>query len=93
MQNTHIQLRIKPVLKNKGKKVKWLAETIGIEQPALSSIINNKVSTSFKTIKAIADALETEVHELMVLGTGFQHAYNENSQWIGVSIKCNDKKE
>ena len=60
-----MNLRIKDVLKKKGIKSLALAEIIGIAQPSMSNIINNKVAPSLDTLEKIAEALEVSVSDLI----------------------------
>ena len=51
-----MKLRIKEVLKEKKVTALSLAEKIGIAQPSMSNIVNNKVTPSLDTIEKIANA-------------------------------------
>lgn len=59
-----MQLRIKDVLKEKKVTALSLAEKIGIAQPSMSNIVNNKVTPSLDTVEKIADALGVPITEL-----------------------------
>ena len=60
-----MKLRIKEVLKEKKVTALSLAEKIGIAQPSMSNIVNNKVTPSLDTIEKIANALDVPVSELI----------------------------
>lgn len=60
-----MELRIKEILKAKKITVVSLADTIGIAQPSMSNIVNNKVSPSLETLERIATALGVSVSELI----------------------------
>lgn len=57
-------LKIKEALKRNSKTAVWLAAEIGIAQPSMSNIVNNKVSPSLETLEKIAAALQVDVVEL-----------------------------
>jgi len=57
-------LRIKDVLKEKGKTAVWLASEIGIAQPSMSNIVNGKTNPSLETLDKIASSLEVHITEL-----------------------------
>jgi transcriptional regulator with XRE-family HTH domain len=59
--------RIKEILKEKGLTVVTLAKNIGITQPNMSNIINEKTNPSIETLEKIATALNVAIAEL------FQH--------------------
>lgn len=59
-----MQLRIKDVLKEKGKTAVWLASEIEIAQPSMSNIINGKTNPSLETLEKIASSLEVPVTTL-----------------------------
>ena len=56
--------RIKEVIKNKNKRVKDIAQIIGIEPPNFSNIINGKSTPSIDMLQRIADALNVHISEL-----------------------------
>lgn len=68
-----MNLRIKEILKEKNKSAVWLAAEIGITQPSMSNIVNNKVSPSLETLEKISSALECDISDF----------FNKNN-----SIKC-----
>ena len=59
-----MELRIKETIKEKGKTAVWLASEIGIAQPSMSNIVNNKVAPSLETLDKIATALEVPITDL-----------------------------
>ena len=59
-----MELKIREALKKKGKTAVWLAVEIGITQPSISNIVNNKVSPSLDTVQRIAKALDIDIVEL-----------------------------
>jgi DNA-binding Xre family transcriptional regulator len=87
-----VRLRIKSVLKSKGLKNKDLMPVLDTDRnQTVSDIVNNRRAVSLARLKKIAEFLETEVHELIELGEGFEHLYNEKKEWRGIMPKC--KKE
>lgn len=56
--------RIKEVIKNKNKRVKDIAQIIGIEPPNFSNIINGKSTPSLDMLQRIASALNVHISEL-----------------------------
>ena len=56
--------RIKEILKEKGLTVVTLSERVGITQPNMSNIINEKSNPSIETLEKIATALDVPVAEL-----------------------------
>ncbi|MDR0331843.1 MAG: helix-turn-helix domain-containing protein [Dysgonamonadaceae bacterium] len=61
-----MELKIKELLKQKGKTVVWLASEIGITQPNTSNIVNGKSSPSIETLEKIASALNVDFLDLFV---------------------------
>lgn len=59
-----MELRIKEVLKEKGLTAVWLASEIGIAQPSMSNIVNDKTKPSLETLDRIAFALNVSITEL-----------------------------
>jgi transcriptional regulator with XRE-family HTH domain len=59
-----MELKIRESLKRKSKTAVWLATEIGIAQPSMSNIVNNKVSPSLETLEKIATALNVEIVDL-----------------------------
>lgn len=59
-----MQLRIKDVLKEKGKTAVWLASEIEIAQPSMSNIVNGKTNPSLETLEKIASSLKVSITEL-----------------------------
>jgi transcriptional regulator with XRE-family HTH domain len=57
-------LRIKELAKKKGMGIGILAENIGIAQPSMSNIVNEKVMPSVETLQKIADVLNVHISEL-----------------------------
>lgn len=64
-----MELRIKELLKEKKITVVSLAEKIGITQPNMSNISNNKTKPSIETLEKIATALNVQVWELFTAST------------------------
>lgn len=56
--------RIKEVIKSKNKRVKDIAQIIGIEPPNFSNIINGKSTPSLDMLQRIASALNVHISEL-----------------------------
>lgn len=71
--------RIKDVMKKKGIGVGELAFKVGIAQPSMSNISNNKITPSLEMLHKIADALEVHITELFEKEdiTGFIKVNNE----------------
>ena len=59
-----MKLRIKEVIKEKGKTAVWLAGEIGITQPNMSNIVSGKSNPSLETLENVANALNVPVAEL-----------------------------
>lgn len=57
-------LRIKDAAKKAGKGLGILADEIGIAQPSMSNIANEKVMPSIETLQKIADVLGVHITEL-----------------------------
>ena len=61
-------LRIKEVAKEKGISLSSLASMVGITQPNMSNIANNKNKPSLDTLEKIANALNVPITELFSKG-------------------------
>lgn len=81
-----MKLRIKEVAYNKGMTIKELSEKTGVNPTVLSRYITNNISPHLKRLKVIADALETEVTELLPTGERYAHFYDGKS-WEGIRRK------
>ncbi len=57
-------LRIKEVAKEKNVGIGELANLIGVAQPSMSNIVNEKSMPSIETLQKIADALEVHISDL-----------------------------
>lgn len=61
-----IKLRVKDLLKEKGKTQKELAELLGMTEVGLSKSINEDGNPPFKRLQEIADALNVDFIELFI---------------------------
>lgn len=59
-------LRIKDIAKERKVTIKSLAEKVGITQPNMSNIVNEKTTPSISTLQNIADALGVHISELFI---------------------------
>jgi transcriptional regulator with XRE-family HTH domain len=59
--------RIKAVLAEKGKTNNWLAETLGMNRNSVSKWCTNQMQPTVETLFAIAEALDVEARDLLVL--------------------------
>ncbi|MGN8035584.1 helix-turn-helix transcriptional regulator [Chitinophaga sp. 22321] len=59
--------RIKAVLAEKGRANKWLAEAVDVNINTVSKWCTNKIQPSVETLFEIAEALDVEARELLVL--------------------------
>lgn len=59
--------RIKAVLAEKGKANKWLAEEVHVNINTVSKWCTNRIQPSVETLFEIAEALDVEARELLVL--------------------------
>lgn len=57
-------LRIKEVLKEKGKTIQMLSDEVGITYANMNNIVNGKSTPSLPTLQKIADALLCPIVEL-----------------------------
>lgn len=61
-----IKLRVKEILKEKGRTQKELAELLGMTEVGLSKTINEDGNPPFKRLQEIAEALNVDFLELFV---------------------------
>ena len=59
-------LRIKDIAKERKVTIKSLAEKVGITQPNMSNIVNEKTTPSIPTLQNIADALGVHISKLFI---------------------------
>jgi putative transcriptional regulator len=59
--------RIKAVLAEKRRTNMWLAEKLGMSPNTVSKWCTNQMQPTIETLFRIADALDTEARELLVL--------------------------
>ncbi|GAA3941615.1 helix-turn-helix domain-containing protein [Chitinophaga oryziterrae] len=59
--------RIKAVLAEKGKTNNWLAETLDVNRTSVSKWCTNTMQPTVETLFAIAEALDVEARDLLVL--------------------------
>ncbi|PXV62079.1 DNA-binding XRE family transcriptional regulator [Dysgonomonas alginatilytica] len=57
-------LRIKEVLKEKGKTIQLLSDEVGITYANMNNIVNEKSTPSLPTLQKIAEALQVPIVEL-----------------------------
>lgn len=60
----YAMLKIKEIAKDKNIGVGELASIIGVAQPSMSNIINEKSMPSLETLQKIADALGVHISDL-----------------------------
>ncbi len=84
------QLRIKEILKEKGKNQNWLAQETGIHYSSLSKMLNGKWGLQTTTLLKFSKALEVPYKELFKDEPPYKPFYNEKGERIG-SIKIEDK--
>ena len=76
-------IRLKAVLKKKGKTQKQLAKDLGITDEALRKRTQNP---TLKSIEDIANGLGCEVHELFETSEDYAHFYDKG-EWLGIRKK------
>jgi putative transcriptional regulator len=59
--------RIKAVLAEQGKTNNWLAETLNVNRTSVSKWCTNKMQPTIETLFEIAEALDVEARDLLVL--------------------------
>ncbi|HEY9262751.1 helix-turn-helix transcriptional regulator [Chitinophaga sp.] len=59
--------RIKAVLAEKGKTNNWLAETLDMNRNSVSKWCTNQMQPTVETLFKIAEALDVEARELLVI--------------------------
>lgn len=59
--------RIKAVLAEKGKTNNWLAETLDMNRNSVSKWCTNQMQPTVETLFKIAEALDVEARELLVM--------------------------
>jgi DNA-binding XRE family transcriptional regulator len=59
--------RIKAVLAEKGKTNNWLAETLDVNRTSVSKWCTNTMQPTVETLFTIAEALDVEARDLLVL--------------------------
>ena len=68
-------LRIKEVLKEKGKTIQSLSEDVGITYANMNNIVNEKSTPSLPTLQKIADSLDVLIVELFAPQQPQQNAF------------------
>lgn len=59
-------IRLKDVLKEKGMSGKELAERVGVSQPAISDIVNEKSFPRPELLKQISEVLDVDIRDLFI---------------------------
>ncbi len=59
-----VRNRLKEILESKGLKQNWLAKQVGITTSTMTTLVQNKYSTSIDTAYKIAKVLNMEVTEI-----------------------------
>lgn len=76
--------RIKKIAKAKNVSMAEIAKAMGITYVAL----NRRLQVArFSTLEEIAAVLDCEVVEMIDVGPGFFHAYDDAGTWLGVMKK------
>lgn len=65
--NDKVFNRIKAVLAEKGRTNNWLAETLAMSRNTVSKWCTNQMQPTIETLFNIAEALDVEARELLVL--------------------------
>ena len=77
---------VKEVIHKKGFKVKDVAKEIGINPQSLTKSLNN---ITLPRLIQIATIIGVNVHELIEPGIGYNHLYNKDSKWYGITPEIN----
>jgi DNA-binding XRE family transcriptional regulator len=59
-----VKNRLKEILQIKGIKQSWLAEQVGITKQTMSSLVNNRFTTSMDVAFKIAKVLNLEIIDI-----------------------------
>ncbi|MCL1942609.1 MAG: helix-turn-helix domain-containing protein [Candidatus Azobacteroides sp.] len=59
-----MELRLKEILKKRGKSISSFADDVGIAQANMSNIVNGKTMPSLDTINRIAESLNIPIADL-----------------------------
>lgn len=79
-----MDLRIKEIAKKKGISLNEVAQGIGITYTSFFRRIDNP---KLSTLKEVSKVLNCEIAELLPLGEGFTHIYNDKGGWLGIMKK------
>lgn len=82
-----MELRIKEVQKKKGISNIELARLTKIGSQQITNYHTGFRAAPLTSLQKIASALDCEVAELLSVGPGFAHFYDENGIWQGIRRK------
>ncbi len=82
-----MKLKLKDIQKRRGVSNKELAEMIGITSQQITNYHSGVKTPPLSTLGKIAIALNCEIAELLPLGEGFTHIYNDKGEWLGIMKK------
>lgn len=82
-------LRLKEILKIKGRSSKWLSDSLDISQGYVSDLLRHKKTPSIETLVDIATTLDVDIRDLFYPTKGHVDKYyidEDTGQRIKVSI-------
>ena len=79
-----MKLRIKEVANRNNTSLSELAKKINIDKTTLSRYNTGTVIPPLNKLQLIADFFKCEVSELLPVGPGFAHFYDQNGAWQGI---------
>lgn len=82
-----MKLRIKEVQQRKNIKNVELAKIIDMTPQQVANYHSEDRMPPLSTLEKIASALNCEIAELLPVGEGFYHSYDENGNWQGIRKK------
>jgi DNA-binding XRE family transcriptional regulator len=59
-----VKNRLKEIIDNKGIKKSWLAEQIGVTKSTISTLVQNKYSTSIDIAFKLANVLDMDITDI-----------------------------
>ena len=81
-----MRLRIKEVAKRKGMTFMQIADKINTDKTTISRYNSGNVVPPLYKLQLIADALDTEISELLPLGKNYRH-WELDGEWLGIRKK------
>lgn len=79
--------RVKDVADRKGITYGDIAKQMNVSRQSVTNWTTGQRKMKLDDLQEIAHILKCEIAELLPVGEGFDHFYNERGEWLGIRKK------